>query len=34
MDDGNETQKWEPSVEDIEGEYWRIVEKPTDEVKV
>jgi histone demethylase JARID1 len=24
----------EPSVEDIEGEYWRIVEKPTDEVKV
>ncbi|KAJ6301177.1 hypothetical protein OIU77_015481 [Salix suchowensis] len=34
MDDGTETQKWEPSVEDIEGEYWRIVEKPTDEVKV
>ncbi|KAJ6950592.1 hypothetical protein NC651_004310 [Populus alba x Populus x berolinensis] len=34
MDDGNETQKWEPSVEDIEGEYWRIVEKPTEEVKV
>uniref|UniRef100_A0A6N2KRT2 JmjC domain-containing protein n=1 Tax=Salix viminalis TaxID=40686 RepID=A0A6N2KRT2_SALVM len=34
MDDGTETQKWKPSVEDIEGEYWRIVEKPTDEVKV
>ncbi|CAK7357410.1 unnamed protein product [Dovyalis caffra] len=34
MDGGTETQKLEPSVEDIEGEYWRIVEKPTDEVKV
>ena len=34
MDDGTETLKREPSVEDIEGEYWRIVEKPTDEVKV
>ncbi|KAI5312111.1 hypothetical protein L3X38_041284 [Prunus dulcis] len=31
-----ETKKktWKPSVEDIEGEYWRIVEQPTDEVKV
>jgi hypothetical protein len=30
-----EQQKgWEPSVEDIEGEYWRIVERPTDEVEV
>ncbi|KAK9267111.1 hypothetical protein L1049_009530 [Liquidambar formosana] len=25
---------WEPSVEDIEGEYWRIVEQPTDEIEV
>ncbi|KAI4303642.1 hypothetical protein MLD38_039247 [Melastoma candidum] len=25
---------WEPSVEDIEGEFWRIVEQPTDEVEV
>ncbi|GAB2241529.1 hypothetical protein Droror1_Dr00018304 [Drosera rotundifolia] len=24
----------EPSVEDIEGEYWRIIEQPTDEVEV
>ncbi|KAF9607863.1 hypothetical protein IFM89_003567 [Coptis chinensis] len=24
----------EPSVEDIEGEYWRMVEKPTDEIEV
>ncbi|KAK9937036.1 hypothetical protein M0R45_013853 [Rubus argutus] len=27
-------KRWEPSVEDIEGEYWRIVEQPTDEVEV
>ncbi|RWR85797.1 JmjC domain-containing protein [Cinnamomum micranthum f. kanehirae] len=27
-------KKWEPSVEDIEGEYWRIVEKPTEEIEV
>ncbi|KAL8113378.1 lysine-specific demethylase JMJ18-like isoform X2 [Apium graveolens] len=27
-------KRWEPSVEDIEGEYWRIIEKPTDEVEV
>ncbi|GLU17472.1 hypothetical protein SLE2022_338380 [Rubroshorea leprosula] len=32
--DGAECKKWEPSVEDIEGEYWRIVEQPTDEVEV
>ena len=33
--DGVECNKrWEPSVEDIEGEYWRIVEQPTDEVEV
>lgn len=24
----------EPSVEDIEGEYWRMVEKPTEEIEV
>ncbi|XP_043719015.1 lysine-specific demethylase JMJ18-like isoform X2 [Telopea speciosissima] len=24
----------EPSVEDIEGEYWRLVEKPTEEIEV
>ncbi|KAH1130260.1 hypothetical protein J1N35_001638 [Gossypium stocksii] len=29
-----EYSKWEPSWEDIEGEYWRIVEQPTDEVEV
>ncbi|KAJ6887305.1 hypothetical protein NC651_027599 [Populus alba x Populus x berolinensis] len=34
MDGVTVKQKLEPSVEDIEGEYWRIVEKPTDEVKV
>lgn len=27
-------KEWEPSVQEIEGEYWRIVEKPTDEVEV
>ncbi|MED6179392.1 hypothetical protein PIB30_000505 [Stylosanthes scabra] len=26
--------RWEPSVEVIEGEYWRIIEQPTDEVEV
>ncbi|CAH2059345.1 unnamed protein product [Thlaspi arvense] len=26
--------KWTPSIEEIEGEYWRIVERPTDEVQV
>ncbi|XAR65571.1 hypothetical protein NMG60_11009733 [Bertholletia excelsa] len=26
--------RWEPSVEEIEGEYWRIVEQPMDEVEV
>ena len=24
----------EPSVENIDGEYWRIVEKPTEEIEV
>ncbi|XP_047316083.1 putative lysine-specific demethylase JMJ16 isoform X2 [Impatiens glandulifera] len=27
-------EQYEPSVGDIEGEYWRIVEKPTEEIKV
>lgn len=25
---------WVPSVEEIEGEFWRIIEQPTDEVEV
>ncbi|PPD68596.1 hypothetical protein GOBAR_DD34518 [Gossypium barbadense] len=29
-----ECRQWEPSWEDIEGEYWRIVEQPKDEVEV
>lgn len=29
-----EKKRWEPSVEDIEGEYWRIVEQPKEEVEV
>ncbi|XP_021738049.1 lysine-specific demethylase JMJ18-like [Chenopodium quinoa] len=28
------TENWEPSVANIEGEYWRVVEKPTDEIEV
>ncbi|KAL9264711.1 putative lysine-specific demethylase JMJ16 [Drosera capensis] len=27
-------EKWEPSVETLEGEYWRMVEKPTEEIEV
>ncbi|KAL8533355.1 hypothetical protein ACS0TY_009660 [Phlomoides rotata] len=27
-------EQQQPTVEDIEGEYWRIVEKPTDEIEV
>ncbi|GAB4855353.1 hypothetical protein Ancab_023974 [Ancistrocladus abbreviatus] len=27
-------EKWEPSVEAVEGEYWRVVEKPTEEIEV
>lgn len=26
--------QWEPSVADIEGEYWRMVERPTEEIEV
>ncbi|CAH8343469.1 unnamed protein product [Eruca vesicaria subsp. sativa] len=29
-----EDTKWSPTVEEIEGEYWRIVEQQTDEVEV
>ncbi|KAK9223476.1 hypothetical protein WN944_011920 [Citrus x changshan-huyou] len=32
--DGFEHKRLEPSVVDIEGEYWRIIERPTDEVEV
>ncbi|KAK3041880.1 hypothetical protein RJ639_001248 [Escallonia herrerae] len=33
--DGTEQRKrCEPSIEDIEGEYWRIIEQPTDEVEI
>uniref|UniRef100_A0A7N0UH57 Uncharacterized protein n=1 Tax=Kalanchoe fedtschenkoi TaxID=63787 RepID=A0A7N0UH57_KALFE len=34
IDATDETQSWEPSVEEIEGEYWRIIEQPTDEIEV
>ncbi|KAI3470687.1 hypothetical protein Pfo_027350 [Paulownia fortunei] len=27
-------EQWQPSVEDIEGEYWRLVEKPMEEIEV
>ncbi|KAG8385165.1 hypothetical protein BUALT_Bualt03G0013400 [Buddleja alternifolia] len=27
-------KSWFPSVDDIEGEYWRIIEQPTDDVEV
>jgi hypothetical protein len=30
----NHIKTWEPSVEEIEGEYWRIVIGPADEVEV
>lgn len=29
-----QNKRWGPSVEEIEGEYWRIVEQPTDDVEV
>lgn len=31
---GNSIDCWEPALEDIEGEYWRIVEKATEEIEV
>ncbi|KAI8007277.1 putative lysine-specific demethylase JMJ16 [Camellia lanceoleosa] len=27
-------EQWEPSAENIEGEYWQMVEKPTEEIEV
>ncbi|KAM3361702.1 hypothetical protein P3S68_016556 [Capsicum galapagoense] len=30
----NDNEVWRPSIEEIEGEYWRIIEQPTDEVQV
>ncbi|CAL5363169.1 unnamed protein product [Camellia sinensis] len=27
-------EQWEPTVENIEGEYWRMVERPTEEIEV
>ncbi|XP_058722877.1 lysine-specific demethylase JMJ15-like [Vicia villosa] len=34
LSDSNRQKRPEPSEEEIEGEYWRIVEQPTDEVEV
>ncbi|KAK7359064.1 hypothetical protein VNO77_01010 [Canavalia gladiata] len=34
FNDKSHQKRWKPSVEEIEGEYWRIVEQPTDEVEV
>ncbi|KAL2616305.1 hypothetical protein GLYMA_08G129200v4 [Glycine max] len=34
VSDNSHQQRWKPSVEEIEGEYWRIIEQPTDEVEV
>jgi len=34
VNDTNHQNRREPSEEEIEGEYWRIVEQPTDEVEV
>lgn len=34
VSDSNHQKRWEPSEEEIEGEYWRIIERPTDEVEV
>jgi len=34
MVSGESKSKWEPSVETVEGEYWRVVEKPTEEIEV
>eukprot|EP00249_Psilotum_nudum_P024703 c29269_g2_i1 orf=563-4357(-) len=31
---GNLKKRWEPSVEEIEGEYWRIVEQATEQIEV
>ncbi|CAH8357896.1 unnamed protein product [Eruca vesicaria subsp. sativa] len=31
---GESIDSWEPAVEDVEGEYWRIVDKATEEIEV
>lgn len=31
---GSSIDCWEPAVEDVEGEYWRIVDKATEEIEV
>ncbi|KAK4480459.1 hypothetical protein RD792_013532 [Penstemon davidsonii] len=33
-DSGSTEERWQPSIESIEGEYWRMVEKPTEEMEV
>lgn len=32
--DSGDSVGWKPSLENIEGEYWRMVEKPTEEIEV
>lgn len=34
VSESDHQKRWEPSEEEIEGEYWRIIEQPTDEVEV
>ncbi|XP_028782040.1 lysine-specific demethylase JMJ18 [Neltuma alba] len=34
ISDNKYQKRWQPSVKEIEGEYWRIIEQPTDEVEV
>ena len=34
VSDSSHQQRRKPSMEEIEGEYWRIIEQPTDEVEV
>ncbi|XP_068656564.1 lysine-specific demethylase JMJ18-like isoform X2 [Aristolochia californica] len=34
LSDGQRNMSWRPSVEEIEGEYWRIVEKTVKEIEV
>lgn len=34
VDESHTKRSCEPSIENIEGEYWRVVEKPTEDVEV
>ena len=34
IEEAKSTDCWEPLAKDIEGEYWRVVEKPTEEIEV